>query len=71
MHVAKQTVMNWEQRFADLHYVLLMYALTHVFLHKVIEGDEAYTTVGKNLNLFICRTSLLFVLSDLMWRTFH
>ena len=26
-----------------------MYALTHVFLHQVIEGDEAYTKVGKNV----------------------
>ena len=49
LHVGKQTVLNWEKRFADLHEVLLMYALTHVFLHQVIEGDEAYTKVGKNV----------------------
>jgi addiction module HigA family antidote len=49
LHVGKQTVLNWEKRFAELHDVLLMYALTHVFLHPVIEGDEAYTKVGKNV----------------------
>jgi len=40
-HVSKKTVLNWEQRFAELHEVLLVYALTHVFLQQTLEGDEA------------------------------
>lgn len=48
-HVTKKTVVSWEQRFAELHEVLWLYALTHVFLQQIIEGDEAYTKVAKNV----------------------
>ena len=33
----------------DLHQVLFLYALVHEFLELVIEGDEAYTKVQKNV----------------------
>jgi len=46
--IAKNTVLDWEQRCADLKPVLFLYALTHPFLQVVIEGDEAYTKVKKN-----------------------
>lgn len=45
----KKTILNWERKFAQLHQVLVVYALTHQFLQMVIEGDEAYTKVGKNV----------------------
>ena len=46
---AKNTILAWEQKFVDLHRVLLLYALVHEFLESVIEGDEAYTNVQKNV----------------------
>src|SRR6266567_2145470 len=46
---AKNTILAWERKFVDLHRVLLLYALVHEFLESVIEGDEAYTKVQKNV----------------------
>ncbi len=48
-HKGKQTIIEWEQRFGGLQQVLLLYALMHQFLEFVIEGDEAYTKVHKNV----------------------
>jgi len=47
--VAKNTILDWERKFFDLHKVLLIYALTHQFLQLVIEGDEVYTKVNSNV----------------------
>jgi hypothetical protein len=46
---AKNTVLAWERKFERLHHVLLVYSLVHTFLQMVIEGDEAYTKVGKHV----------------------
>src|SRR5882672_6385665 len=46
---AKNTILAWERKFLDLHQVLFLYALVHEFLELVIEGDEAYTKVQKNV----------------------
>jgi hypothetical protein len=46
---AKNTILAWERKFRDLHQVLFLYALVHEFLALVIEGDEAYTKVQKNV----------------------
>jgi len=46
---AKNTILAWERTFIDLHQVLFLYALVHEFLVLVIEGDEAYTKVQKNV----------------------
>src|SRR5215831_2156167 len=46
---AKHTILAWESKFADLHRVLFLYAVVHEFLESVIEGDEAYTKVQKNV----------------------
>jgi transposase-like protein len=48
-HKAKNTILAWESKFAELHQVLFLYALVHEFLVLVIEGDEAYTKVRKNV----------------------
>src|SRR5256712_8360716 len=37
------------RKFLDLQQVLFLYALVHEFLEVVIEGDEAYTKVQKNV----------------------
>jgi hypothetical protein len=46
--ISKNTLLEWERRFADLKGPLLIYALLHPFLTQLIEGDEVYTKVGKN-----------------------
>ena len=46
---AKNTILAWERKFLDLHQVLFLYALVHEFVALVIEGDEAYTKVQKNV----------------------
>ena len=46
---AKQTILAWESQFRALHQVLFLSALGHAFLALVIEGDEAYTKVQKNV----------------------
>ena len=46
---AKHTILAWERKFVDLHRVLFLYAVVHEFLASVIEGDEAYTKVQKNV----------------------
>ncbi|MGB8328860.1 MAG: hypothetical protein WCE62_01940 [Polyangiales bacterium] len=52
--VAKNTLLNWEQRFAQLRETLMLYALMHTFLSQVIEGDELYTKVGRNVPVEDC-----------------
>lgn len=46
---AKNTILAWERKFLDLHQVLFLYALVHEFLELVLEGDEVYTKVQKNV----------------------
>ena len=52
--IAKNTLLNWEQRFAALRETLMLYALMQVFLSQVIEGDEWYTKVGRNVPVEDC-----------------
>jgi transposase-like protein len=52
--IAKNTLLDWELRFADLKETLMMYALMNSFLVQVIEGDELYTKVGKNVAVEDC-----------------
>ena len=47
--LAKNTILSWERKFVDLHQVLFLYALVHEFLDLVMEGDEAYTKVQRNV----------------------
>jgi hypothetical protein len=47
---AKNTILAWERKFLDLQQVLFLYALVHEFFEVVIEGDEAYTKVQKNVS---------------------
>ena len=46
---AKNTILSWERKFNDLHRVLFLYTLVHQFIEVVIEGDEAYTKVHRNV----------------------
>ena len=47
--IAKNTLLNWEMKFSGIKRTLLLYALVHSFLKLMIEGDEVYTRVGKNM----------------------
>ncbi len=47
--VSKNTIIDWESRLSGIKATLLLYALLHQFLQLVIEGDEVYTRVGKNI----------------------
>ena len=47
--ISKNTLLEWERRFADLKGPLVIYALLHSFLTQLIEGDEIYTRVEKNV----------------------
>jgi len=46
---AKNTILAWESKCAELHQVLFLYAVVHEFFVSVIEGDEAYTKGQKNV----------------------
>jgi transposase-like protein len=46
---AKNTILTWERTCAALQEVFVLYALLHRFAHHVLEGDDAYTKVGKTV----------------------
>ena len=48
-NVSKKSVIDWEWRLADLKPSLKLYALLNEFISQVIEGDELYTKVNKNV----------------------
>lgn len=47
--IAKNTLLSWERKFSTLHHTLLIYSMAHRFIQLVIEGDEFYTKVNKNV----------------------
>lgn len=49
-HVASNTLQDWENKFSSIKDTLLLYSLTHTFVEMVIEGDELYTKVNKNVH---------------------
>lgn len=48
--VSKNTIKDWEKRLAGLKHTLQLYALLNTFLELIVEGDELYTKVYKNVN---------------------
>ncbi len=47
--IAKNTLLGWERKLHGLTETLLLYSLVHSFIEQVIEGDELYTKIGKNV----------------------
>ncbi|MDM8568007.1 IS1 family transposase, partial [Thiotrichales bacterium HSG1] len=43
----KNTVSDWESKFAEQKKPLMLYAVCHEFINLTFEGDELYTIVGK------------------------
>lgn len=52
--IAKNTLLLWERRLAGKKQTLLLYALMHTFISQMIEGDELYTKIGKNVPVADC-----------------
>ena len=48
-HISTHALQDWESKFGHLKETLLLYSITHTFLEMVIEGDELYTKVNKNV----------------------
>jgi transposase-like protein len=53
-NIAKNTLLTWEHRFSDLKETLMLYSLLHTFIEQIIEGDELYTKIGKNVPVEDC-----------------
>jgi hypothetical protein len=47
--ISTHTLQSWETRFSDLKDILMAYTLSHSFIEMIVEGDELYTKVHKNL----------------------
>ncbi len=47
--VGKNSIYRWQERLSSLQQTLMLYALCHQYLKLIIEGDELYTKICKNL----------------------
>ena len=48
-NISKHTLLNWEKKIGPIKKTLLVYSLMKNFFSQIIEGDEAYTKVHKNV----------------------
>jgi len=48
-HISSHTLQEWENKFGGIKDALLLYSLTHTFVEMIIEGDELYNKVNKNV----------------------
>ena len=47
--VGKNSIYRWQERLSSLQQTMMMYSLCHQFIQLVIEGDELYTKIDKNV----------------------
>ena len=47
--VGKNSIYRWRNRLSSLRQTLMLYSLCHQFIQLIVEGDELYTKIGKNL----------------------
>ena len=47
--ISPNTLQHWETKFGALKDVLFLYSVTHLFIEMLIEGDELYTKVNRNV----------------------
>ena len=47
--VGKNSIYRWQNRLSSLQQTLMLYSLCHQFIQLIVEGDELYTKIGKNL----------------------
>jgi len=48
--ISVNTILDWEKKFSRIYNVLFLYSLAHSFMTLIIEGDELYTKVKKNVD---------------------
>ena len=48
-NVEKNSIYRWQERLSSLQQIMVMYSLCHQFIQLVIEGDELYTKIEKNV----------------------
>ena len=47
--VGKNSIYRWQERLSSLQQTLMLYSLCQQFIQLVVEGDELYTKIGKNV----------------------
>ena len=47
--VGKKSICRWQNRLSSLQQTLMLYSLCHQFIQLIVEGDELYTKIGKNV----------------------
>ncbi len=47
--VGKNSIYRWQERLSSLQQTLMLYSLCRQFIELIIEGDELYTKIGKNV----------------------
>ncbi|MCP4343907.1 MAG: IS1 family transposase [Desulfobacterales bacterium] len=47
--VGKNSIYRWQERLSSLQQTLMLYSLCQQFIQSIVEGDELYTKIGKNL----------------------
>lgn len=47
--VSKNTIIRWETKLGKVKQTLFLYSIAHEFLELIIEGDELYTKIDKNV----------------------
>jgi len=47
--ISKNTIYSWLKKFAEIKKVLFLNALCHKYIDMLIEGDELYTKINKNV----------------------
>lgn len=54
VEISKNTLLIWEHKFAGIKETLWLYSLLHSFLSQIMEGDELYTKIRKNVPVEEC-----------------
>ncbi|MCI5149541.1 MAG: hypothetical protein D3916_09170, partial [Candidatus Electrothrix sp. MAN1_4] len=47
--VGKNSIYRWQERLSFLQKTLFLYSICHQFFQVLIEGDELYAKIGKNV----------------------
>ena len=47
--VGKNSIYRWQNRLSSLQQTLMLYSLCQQFIQLIVEGDELYTKIGKNV----------------------
>jgi len=59
--ISKNTILNWERRFAKLKQVLFLYSLGHTYLQTILEVEKVKSMKDPMLNILKKRMILMIV----------